>query len=499
MQTAYDDGTITLRVDPGESRLAYPALTGFVVRSDSVEVARCSADGTCPAISAPNGEQRTYEAVAVNAVGESRSSVRTVAWAYDAPAPPSAVTARPVVTPTGEGGIVALTIAGIDPDQTGGIEITSPGGESARIPVRPGEEQIDLPSYRVGTNVTSPVTVVPFSRFELPPGLGGSQSGAAVTVWTNGIGAPRDPVLTLSSEAAGDGTSTVTARGSATPNGDGSSLRYGIVRDGETCTTKADGATATFPGLPDGEEYRFTLCVDSWYDGSSFGRSTTSQSVRAVQSGKPPKDWTFTVDGRPDVSDGRAEWIIRSQPVSTERLPNRNHVEFSGWPTGIFDRDPAIQVRYVHDWWQTATPWATVVPAAGSAPYQLQATWWVESCNGGGALVRPGGVLRTPRRARPPSPSPTPASPTTTRTARCSPHTAGTWDVPARRRPRRGHRRHRELERPGLGSLRRDPHHERTVRAEQPPRPRAHPEPSGAHAVIPAIASDTPSLEGHRR
>ena len=158
----------------------------------------------------------------MNAVGESRTSVRTVAWAYNAPAAPTAVTARPVVTPTGEGGIVALTIAGIDRGQTGAIEITSPGGETARIPVRPGQQQVDLPSYRVGANVSSPITVVPFSRFELPAGLGGTQAGNAVTVWTNGIGAPRDPVLTLSSEAAGDGTSTVTARGAAALNGDGS-------------------------------------------------------------------------------------------------------------------------------------------------------------------------------------------------------------------------------------------------------------------------------------
>ena len=394
-QTAYDDGTLTLRVDPGDARLAYPALTGFIVRTGGTEVARCSADGVCPAIPAPNGEQRTYEAVAVNAVGESRASVRTVGWAYGAPGAPQSVTVRPVATTSGEGGIVALSIVGIDPDRTGGIEITSPGGETARISVRPGERQLDLASYRVGSNTSSPITVTPFSRFTLPPGLGGSASGAAVTVWGNGIGAPRDPVLSLSSESAGDGTSTVTARGSAALNGDGSALRYGIVRDGEACATQVDGAVATFSGLPDGEEYRFTLCVESWQDGTSFGRTTTTQAVRAVQSGKAPKDWTFTVDGRPDIRDGRADWVIRAQPTSTERVPNRNHAEISGWPTGVFDRDPAIQVRYVHDWWGTASPWATVVPAAGSAPYQLQATWWVESCDGGGTLVARGSSSNT--------------------------------------------------------------------------------------------------------
>ncbi|MBU4464452.1 MAG: cadherin-like domain-containing protein, partial [Actinobacteria bacterium] len=61
-QTAYADGTLTLRVDPGDARLAYPALSSFVVRSQGAVVANCSAEGICPVISAPNGEQRVYEA-----------------------------------------------------------------------------------------------------------------------------------------------------------------------------------------------------------------------------------------------------------------------------------------------------------------------------------------------------------------------------------------------------------------------------------------------------
>lgn len=427
-QVAYGDGTLTLRIDPGESRAAYPALRGFVVRHDGQEVARCTADGSCPTISAPNGEQRTYEAVALNAVGESRTSVRTVGWAYDAPTAPAAVTAVPVVT-AGEGGVVALEVTGLDPSQTGGVEVTSPQGETARVPLRPGQDSVDLPTYRVGSNSLSPITVTPYSRFELPPGLGGSQSGAAVTVWANGVGAPLDPVLTLSSASAGDGTSTVTARGAAASGGDGSTLRFGIVRDGERCETRVDGDAATFAGLPDGEEYRFLLCVESWVGEESFGRSTATQSVRAVQSGKAPRGWTFVVDGAPDVGDSRAEWIVRAQPTSTERVPNRNSVEFSGWPTGVFDRDPAIQVRYVHDVWGTATPWATVTPAAGSAPYQLRASWWVESCVGGGILSPRGDSSNTPNGT---------AAVTFGNAGlvyydaedAVLPHTAGTWDVP---------------------------------------------------------------------
>ena len=62
-QTAYADGTLTLRVDPGAARQAYPALTGFVIRSNDSIVAECAADGTCPLIAAPNGEPRAVRGV----------------------------------------------------------------------------------------------------------------------------------------------------------------------------------------------------------------------------------------------------------------------------------------------------------------------------------------------------------------------------------------------------------------------------------------------------
>ena len=331
----------------------------------------------------------------MNAVGESRAGVRTVAWAYDPPAAPGSVVAAPVVT-DGEGGVVALEIDGIDTDRTGSIEVTSPSGETVRVPVSAHDQRIELPAYRVGSNTSSPITVTPYSRYDLPAGLGGNAYGAATTISANGIGAPRDPVLSLSAESIGDGTATVTATASATLNGDGSGIRFGIVRDGDRCQTSADGATAVFTGLADGEEYRFVLCAESWFDGESFGQVTTTASVRAVQTGRAPQGWTFTVDGAPNVTDGRAEWLVRAQPVSSERMPNNNHAEFSGWPSTIFDRDPGITVRYVHDRWGTATPWARVVPAAGSAPYQLQATWSVLSCVGGSVLTTRGDSTNTP-------------------------------------------------------------------------------------------------------
>lgn len=395
-QASYANGTATLRVDPGEARRAYPALSGFVIRSNGQEVARCGADGACPPIEAPNGEQRTYEAWAVNAVGESKSSVRTVAWAYDAPPAPARVTAEPVVTGNGEGGYVSLVIEGIDTRATGSLEIRSDTGETVRVPVNGNRGTVEVPWYRVGTNRATIVTVTPYSRFDLPPGLGGSASGGAATVQTNGIGSPQSPLLTLSSASNGDGTSTITATASATVNGDGSKLVYGIVEDGDRCV--AEGGPSTTFRVDDGDEYTYRMCVESVWNGESFGRAEDTESVRAQQSGRTPKGWTFAVDAAPIVNGQRADWVIRDEPTSTERVPNRNHVEFSGWSNGtsVIGQDPGIRVRYVHDWWNTATDWASVTPRSGSAPYQVQATWGVTSCVGGGTIAAAGDSSNAP-------------------------------------------------------------------------------------------------------
>ncbi|MFE5407356.1 Ig-like domain-containing protein [Microbacterium sp. NPDC056569] len=431
-QTAYADGTVTLRVDPGEARQAYPALAGFVIRSAGQEVARCTVDGVCPAIAAPNGEQRTYEAWAMNAVGESKTSVRTVAWAYDAPLAPASVAAAPVVTGDGSGGIVSLVIDGIEVGETGSLEITSPAGEAVRVPVGRNDTRVDVPSYRVGANTSSIITVTPYSRFDLPPGLGGSASGAAATVQASGIGSPQSPQLTLSSVSNGDGTATVTARASAQRNGDGSTLRYGIVQEGQRCTVADDGATATFPGLADGEEYVFRTCVESWWDGRSFGRAETTASVRAHQTGRAPQGWTFSVDGVPNVQAQRADWVIRAAPTSTERLPNHNRAELQGWGPGttVFGRDPGIQVRYVHEFWGTATNWSTVTPRAGSAPYQVQASWEAASCVGGSPLTTRGQSSNAPNGSSAAFAFGNAGLRYYDAQNRLLTHTAGTWDVP---------------------------------------------------------------------
>ncbi|GAA3906539.1 Ig-like domain-containing protein [Microbacterium invictum] len=385
-QTAYADGSLTLRVDPGAARSAYPALTGFELRRDGAVVAQCTAAGVCPELKAPNGEQRTYEAFAVNAVGSSATSVRTTAWAYDPPAAPTGLRSVPVVT-AGEGKIASLTISGVDAADTGTLEISSPAGETIRVTVPTGQTELVVPGFRVGSNTATTVTVTPRSRFDVPPGTGAGPPTGVLTGVANGVGAPTDLVLSLTATSTGGGRTEVAAAGAAVSGGDGAQLRWGIVADGETCTVSVDGQKRTFRGLPDGRLYTFVLCVESWYDGRSYGRATVRGEVRAVQSTEAPKGYTFVVGPTAHVDGLRAAWTIDSAPRSSETIPNENDVVFDGYPTGVFDADPGIRVRYEHrsGWWQSA--WGTVAPARGSAPYQVQARWWVDSCAGGATLA----------------------------------------------------------------------------------------------------------------
>src|SRR5690606_19693507 len=109
---------------------------------------------------------------------------------------PDAVTAEPVVT-GGDGGVVALTISGIDTAAVGEIEIRSDTGETHRVRVHPFRTEVTVPRYQLGSNTLTAITVTPFSRFAVPPGFDDATSGSTVVVHANGIGAPREASLQL--------------------------------------------------------------------------------------------------------------------------------------------------------------------------------------------------------------------------------------------------------------------------------------------------------------
>lgn len=386
-QTGYADGIVALTVTPGPAAASYPAASGFVIRSGDAIVAQCAANGACSDITAINGERLTFEAATVNDLGESAGRASTIAWAYDPPASPASVAVRPVVT-GGEGGIVSVAITGIDAVETGTIELTSAVGDTVQFAVEPGTDSLDVPRYRIGSNTATPLTVTPYSRFALPPGLPGSATGAGVTVSANGIGQPLSPALTLSSVARGDGTSLVEAAGAASSGGDGSEVRFGISAVGSTCQTSPGGQSRSFSGLPDGVVYPFQLCVESWAGGVLYGRTSATAEVRAAQNSSPPRGYTFRVDAAPEVAASSARWMIRSAPTSNESPPRFNVAEFAGGPpSDVYDRDPGVRVRYVHSSWGTTTEFAEVGPANGSAPYQVRASWALSTCVAGGVLA----------------------------------------------------------------------------------------------------------------
>ena len=194
-------------------------------------------------------------------------------------------------SPRGEGGVVALHIEGIDPEATGTItRDLQPGGrDRADRRSRRNDTSIDLPQYRVGSNTSSPITVTPYSRFDLPPGLGGSPSGAAATVWGNGIGAPTAPSL----------VAELGIRRRRHVDGDRPRLgglgrrrvRTAVRDRPRGPAVHADGrrrAPHRSPGCADGDEYSFTLCVESWFDDDVFGAATTTQSRARPAGGQGP-------------------------------------------------------------------------------------------------------------------------------------------------------------------------------------------------------------------
>lgn len=383
VQSAYGDGSLTLRIDPGAAQAAYPAVSGFELRRDGQSVAVCTPQGVCPAQAAPNGEQRTYEAVAINAVGASRTAVRTTAWAYDAPTAPTATAVPAVAGP--DGGVAALTISAVDAADTSALRISSPTGETLTLAVAAGQTEITVPSLRVGANTATPVTITPLARYAVPAGLSGPTIGSTV-VLAHGIGAPTALSLTLEAVNVGGGRTDITATGAATPGGDRASVRYGFARVGDTCTPSDDGAREVFRGLADGRLYTFVMCAESFFDGRAFGSATTTAEIRAVQSGAAPNGYTFVVGPRAHVDGARATWIIEQLPTSTEAVPFDNAAVFSGLPSSVFDADPNVRVRYEHTsgWWQSA--WGAVTPAPGSAPFQVQARWGLGTCTGGARL-----------------------------------------------------------------------------------------------------------------
>lgn len=402
-QIGYDDEQVMLRVDPGASRAAYPALQGFHVSYEGREVATCGADGACPVISAPNGEPRVYTVTAFNSTGPSRGSVQTTAWAYNPPQRPGGASFTPTVTSDGAGLRADITVTGIAANETAKLQLRNTDTGAVQE-VGVGGSTVTIGGYLVGSNQPTEVVITPISRWAIPPGLAGVESGESITIAPHGIGAPVgarfDGQPTSSNQ--GGGQATIHVNGRADPGGARASTYYGFALGGQQCRPTSQSAHADFPGLADGQTYDVTMCVASVFEGRTYGTvSVTQTGVRALQPTTPPQGFTFRVGGSPQVdgewsSSATARWSITGWEDGGERVPNNNDVVVENYPSSVYNRDPGITVFYRHRDWGTTSEKATMTPAPGSAPYQLSATVSINRCVGGLPLdmaLRDSGVL----------------------------------------------------------------------------------------------------------
>lgn len=388
-QVGYGDGTVTLQVAPGGAQTSSPAVTGYVVTTAGGKSFTCDASGLCPFTRAANGEKVVYSVVAVNEVGSSKASKQVTAWAYAPPATPRSVKAKPVVTSDGKGGVVELTISGIDDAATENLLVQSEGAEPATLQVFSGRDSMTA-TYRVGSNTAVEVSVTPQTRFEVPAGSptapdGGATAGKAKTVMANGIGAPTGVTIAVDVERTSFKNSSVTVTAGATSGGDGSTTRYAIVRDGELCSDGSRSTTNTrrWPSLANNNEYTFTVCAFATSKDNEilYGTATPASKTERLTGGDAaPTGYTFTVDTTPQPIDNGVQWRITEAPKG--QTPEGYTAVFSPETPSAIGRDPGISVRWISDKFGTSSKAGEVTPAEGSAPYQV-AVYWSISCTVG--------------------------------------------------------------------------------------------------------------------
>ena len=293
--TRYGPTSVGLRVISDAA--SYPGVEGYRIVSGGRVVATCPASGECPPIEAPLGDKLSYEARAFNAVGESRGTVSTTAWAYRAPNAPTGADVVPTVT-DGAGGVATITITGVDPS-TGSLRLSGGAGGDVTLPVQ--GDRVVFRDYNVGSNSPTQLTVTPLTRFDLPTIPGGSQTGGALTFPANGIGAPAVELTVAASTTGRPGSVTATA--SVTANGKGDRILVGF-SDGGTCRPTepigAGGGTATrvFEDKPLWQPVSVIACAVTERGGSRFGTTTTAQVTDTPRAGidLPTGDARYAID-----------------------------------------------------------------------------------------------------------------------------------------------------------------------------------------------------------
>lgn len=330
--TSYTGSSVTLRVVPGAN--SYPAVTGFRVAGSNGAQVTCSASGECPPIPATNGQKVTYQAWAVNSVGESRKTASIEAWAYQAPAAPRAVTAEP------SGDQTATITVDVSDDTTGFVRLRVGGRDtSPRAVSAPGKVVFD--SVDVGSNTGTTVTAIPTTRFERPPDsivAGGSSDGQTKDVEAWGIGKPiLDPIGFADSDISGfRGSVTVTATVS-TPNAKNAQLYLGVSDSASSCTpataiSDVVGRTSkTYDNLVIWTSKIYSVCAEYRYNGRSFGVSQ-QQDVHTLTGDipKPQGDATYKISLGGADGDASREASLTAKPTLKAGSDDFEVVYFNG-------------------------------------------------------------------------------------------------------------------------------------------------------------------------
>ena len=183
---AYTGTSVTLNVALGQATQAHPAVTGVVLLEGGSPLPNaCTLAGPsgyqCVVSGLVNGEQHTYAARAVNAVGESLDTTSLSTWAYSAPVITS-VSASPVydaIHTTAGTGVLQVSVEGSD--DVDHYLVTNNGATIART----GATSVGNTTLPVGNQILS---VAPVSRFAPP--IPGDNKGAESSISVVVPGAP---------------------------------------------------------------------------------------------------------------------------------------------------------------------------------------------------------------------------------------------------------------------------------------------------------------------
>ena len=340
--TAYTPSSVTLRVTLGDARNAHPEVTGVALYEGGspVSTSTCTPSGVdyqCVVTGLVNGEDHSYTARAVNAIGESLDTTAHTTHSYQKPEIIGTPTAAPVyrsgVTAQNTG-VVSLSITAADDAQA--FRIVVDGNPATTISRTGNTTTADL-NLQPGTRQ---LQIIPISRFSPP--TSGTNEGDAVTitaqpagtpfVTANGSVATAADSLTLNGATIGANNSSIAQtqvwaawrdnEGAPTCQATGSG-GYQLVGGGSSLVTSTTSNQLT---LPSNRWYYIAMCASNGYGAAMTGpiRAFTfsppappagplSYTI-ATAASESGNTYTFGLTATPatpvDVADYDVRWFI---------------------------------------------------------------------------------------------------------------------------------------------------------------------------------------------